>query len=203
MMRTFGPSRREETAGGVPSIGGHEAAGEDGVTDWIETNLDRLYGFAFSLTQDSDRARDLVQECALKAIAARRQPTEAAAYRAWLFRILRHCFIDRHRKTAAEVQLDEGDDTSVDDGAVWTGERRLVDVITVRIAMTKLPVAHREIIGLVDIIGLTYAEAAEVLSIPEGTVMSRLSRARKALLILVATDNVTPLRTGGTSRGGG
>jgi RNA polymerase sigma-70 factor (ECF subfamily) len=173
------------------------------VKDWIEPNLDRLYGFAFSLTQDRDQARDLVQECVLKAIQARRYPTDAAAYRSWLFRILRNCFIDCYRKMAAEVQLDEPDDLPADDGAGWAGDRRLVDVITVRIAMSKLGVAHREIIGLVDIIGLTYAEAAEVLEIAEGTVMSRLSRARKALLGLVAEDNVTPFAAGNTSRGAG
>lgn len=167
----------------------------------VEPYLDRLYGFAYSLTQDADRARDLVQDCVLKAIEARRRPDGPAAYRAWLFRILRNCFIDRYRKMRAEVQLDEADDVAVDETAIWAGDQRLVDVITIRLAVAKLPIAHREIVGLVDIIGLSYAEAAEVLEIAEGTVMSRLSRARKALLVLVAEDNVTPIAAGVRNRG--
>jgi len=173
------------------------------VKDWIEPNLDRLYGFAYSLTEDADRARDLVQECALKAMQARRQPTDARAYRAWLFRILRNCFIDCYRKLGKEVQLDLAEDLPADDTSPWVGDRRMVDVITIRLAMAKLPIPHREIIGLVDIIGLTYAEAAEVMEVPEGTVMSRLSRARRALLNLIVEDNVTPFVAVEKSRGTG
>lgn len=167
----------------------------------IETYLDRLYRFAFSLTQDHDRARDLVQECVLKAIESRRRPDSPEAYRAWLFRILRNCFIDRFRKMRSEVQLDEAESLAEDETAIWAGDQRLVDVITVRLALAKLPLAHREIIGLIDIIGLSYAEAAHVLEIAEGTVMSRLSRARKALLHLVAEENVTPIAAGVRTRG--
>jgi RNA polymerase sigma-70 factor, ECF subfamily len=168
--------------------------------DWIESNLDRLYGFAFALSQDRDQARDLVQDCILRALEARNKPSEPAAYRAWLFRILRNAFIDGCRKAGSLVSIDEAFDIS-DDDTGWIGDQRIVNVVTIRIAMTKLPIAQREIIALVDFVGCTYAEAAQVLNIAEGTVMSRLSRARKALLDLLAEDNITPLVRTSRSRG--
>lgn len=171
---------------------------------WIEPNLDRLYRFAYALAQDGDQARDLVQECALRALEAARCPRDETAYRAWLFRILRNAYIDRRRKAGRETEIDAAAHVADDEEAGWSGDRRVVDVITVRIAVTKLPIVHREIIGLVDFVGLSYAEAADVLDIAEGTVMSRLSRARKALLEIMAEDNVTPfvrpVRRGGIAR---
>jgi RNA polymerase sigma-70 factor, ECF subfamily len=169
--------------------------------DWIESNLDRLYGFAYALAQDGDQARDLVQECALRALEASRRPSDRAAYRAWLFRILRNAFIDRCRKAGTEFQLEAALEVANDDDAGWNGDRRVVDIITVRLAVAKLPIAHREIIALVDFVGLTYSEASGVLDIAEGTVMSRLSRARKALLALVEEGNVTPFHRSLNARG--
>ncbi len=160
---------------------------------WIEKNLSRLYGYAYALTQDSDRSRDLVQECALRALGAGRRPTEETAYRAWMFRILRNLHIDNCRKDRRECDLDPADLDIDDEPNGWVGDRRIVDIITVRIAMAKLSSDHREIMVLVDIVGLSYAETAQVLGIAEGTVMSRVSRARKALLTAITEGNVTPL----------
>jgi RNA polymerase sigma-70 factor (ECF subfamily) len=160
---------------------------------WIESNFERLYGFAYALTQDSEQARDLVQECLLRALEAARWPSEEKAYRAWLFRILRNAFIDRCRKAGREVDLDGAMEVASDEDGGWCGDRRIIDVLTVRIAVAKLPVPQREIIGLVDFVGFSYAEAAKVLDVAEGTVMSRLSRARKALLEVMAEDNISPL----------
>ena len=161
--------------------------------EWIESNLDRLYGYAFALSQDSEQARDLVQECALRALEASRQPTEPAAYRAWLFRILRNAFIDRNRRTGKETGLEPDIDEPDDRDAGWCGDSRIIDVLTVRFAVARLPSAHREIIALVDFVGLSYQEASEVLGVAQGTVMSRVSRARKALLAEMEADNITPI----------
>jgi RNA polymerase sigma-70 factor (ECF subfamily) len=159
----------------------------------IEPYLDRLYGFAYALSQDRDQSRDLVQECALRALEATRKPRDERAYRAWLFRILRNAFIDKCRKTGMETGLDGAADAADDAESGWSGDRRIIDVVTVRIAVGKLSAAHREIIALVDFVGLSYVEAAEILGVAEGTVMSRLARARGALLTIIADDNVTPL----------
>ncbi len=162
--------------------------------EWIEPYLGRLYGFAFALTKDRDESCELVQECAVRAIAAARWPSDERARRAWLFRILRNAFIDRRRKSGHEVSLEPVHETFTDDiDAGWHGDRRIIDVVTVRIALERLTAAHREVIALVDFAGLSYRETAEVLEITEGTVMSRLARARKALLAVMETENVTPL----------
>ena len=159
----------------------------------IEAYLERLYGFAYALTQDRDAARDLVQELALRALDAGRAPRDEPAYRAWLFRIMRNAFIDKYRRSGKEVGLDPDFDDTDDAEAGWCGDRRIIDVLTVRFAVAKLPSAQREIIALVDFSGLSYQEASEVLGVAQGTVMSRVSRARKALLAVMEADNVTPI----------
>ena len=161
---------------------------------WIEPHLNRLYGFAFALTQNRDESQDLVQECVLRALSAKRRPTDEPARRAWLFRILRNAFIDEYRKSGREVGFDPTiDDYAEDTDSGWRGDHRIIDVVTVRIAIARLSAAQREIIALVDFVGFSYAEAADVLGVAEGTIMSRLARARKALLAVLEKENVTPL----------
>jgi len=158
----------------------------------IEPYLDRLYGYAVSLTGDPENAMDLVQDCAARAIAARRVPDDDSAYRAWLFRILRNLFLDglRRQRHAPESLPDiDGVD---DELGVWHCERTLISGLTVRMGLRKLSEEHRDIISLVDIGGLSYAEAAALLDIPEGTVMSRLSRARRILLQHISAENIRP-----------
>jgi len=167
---------------------------------WIEGNLDRLHGYAYVLVDDWDESRDLVHDCVMRALGAVRRPCDEQAFRAWLFRILRNAFIDKCRKSGKEVQLDPDEDFADDEDAGWGGDSRMIDIVTVRIAMARLSVAHREIIALVDFVGLSYVETAKVLSIAEGTVMSRLCRARKALLQIVADGNVTPLARARSAR---
>ncbi len=157
----------------------------------LEASLDHLHRFAFTLTQDRENARDLVQECAVRALAARRPPASEAALRPWLFVILRNAFIDGRRRAGREIPSDLPD--RADDGEGWHGDHRIIDILTIRLALGRLGPAHREIIGLVDMAGLSYAETAEVLDIAQGTVMSRLSRARKALFEIMSESNVTPL----------
>lgn len=159
--------------------------------DRLVPYLSRLYGYAFSLTFDADAARDLVQECALRALEARRIPTDEPAFRAWLFIILRNASLDRRRRAGRNPELDLDNNPLTD--AVWDCDDGLINTLTVRSGMEKLSTEHREIIGLIDIAGFSYHEAAGVLDIPIGTVMSRVSRARKALLDRVMESNVRVL----------
>jgi RNA polymerase sigma-70 factor (ECF subfamily) len=158
----------------------------------IEPYLSRLFGYALSLTQDREQARDLVQDCALRAFSTSRVPEDAPAFRAWLFRILRNAFLDRQKRRAvrAAVVDDEGD-SSTDE--IWQGDGRMISVMTVRLGMAKLSPAHREVIALVDIGGFSYVEAGDFLGVPLGTVMSRLSRARGALLAIISDNRVQSL----------
>jgi RNA polymerase sigma-70 factor (ECF subfamily) len=75
-------------------------------------------------------------------------------------------------------------------------------VLTVRLELEKLPREKREIIILIDFVGLSYAETAELLDVPVGTVMSRISRARRMLLDAIGTSNVheLPVRRKKTNR---
>ena len=158
----------------------------------IEPYLKRLYGYAFSLAGDRHRAEDLVQECAIRALAAKNAPVDEPAYRAWLFRILKHAFFDRRRRD--RVAAEAPDDGSFS-GAMefWQGDERFISVLTVKLEMAKLPLRQREILALIDIAGLSYAEAASHLEVPVGTIMSRISRARRALLEAVTASNVHEL----------
>lgn len=159
----------------------------------IEPYLSRLYRYAFSLARDEDTASDLVQQCALKALASRTVPDDEPAYRAWLFLILRNAMIDDVRRSAtARTYATQATEIA---GPVefWRGDERLINVINVKAALGKLDERDREIIGLVDLAGLSYGEAARVLAIPSGTVMSRISRARRRLLERLEPSNVTPL----------
>lgn len=158
----------------------------------IEGYLDRLFGYAFSLTSDREFSRDLVQDCALKALTARQIPVDEAAYRAWLFRILRNTFLDGVRRlnggtvVLADENLRHGNEP-------WICDDHIVNTLTVRLGMAKLSPAHREIIVVIDIVGFSYGEAATLLGVPSGTIMSRVSRARQALLQVIEENNVRSL----------
>ncbi len=160
----------------------------------IETYLGRLYGYAMSLCQNPEDSKDLVQECALKALGAHNVPTEPSAYRSWLFRILRNAFIDKcRRRNVAKSWAMDVSHLSSGNMEYFQGDERLINALSVKLELAKLPTAQREIIGLIDAAGLSYVEAAELLEIPVGTVMSRISRARYALVTAISDSNVRGL----------
>ncbi len=158
----------------------------------IEVYLRRLYGYAFSLAGDHHQAEDLVQECAVRALTAKNTPRDERAYRAWLFRILRNAFLDqvRHKKTAVSATADEN---FAPVREFWHGDERFITVLAVKLEMAKLPRRQREIIALIDLVGMSYAETAQLLGVPVGTVMSRISRARRMLLDAIGSSNVHEL----------
>lgn len=166
----------------------------DRVEREFQRHMARLYGYALTLAGDRSAAQDLLQDCAVKALSATSVPADDTALRAWLFRILRNVWIDRHRRDRLDLRPDPPappDDAS----EYWRHDDRLISSIAVRQAMDRLPAAYRDIVALVDLGGLPYAEVAAVLDVPVGTVMSRLSRARQALLEIIGETNVRPLRT--------
>lgn len=154
----------------------------------IVAQLDGLFGFAFTLTRNVEDAQDLVQETALRALNAANSPANDTAFRVWLFRILRNRFIDLTRKKVPEplspnklAEIQGNDDNA---------EERQNITLDVQRAFATLSDEHRHILALVDVAGMTYAEAAEVLDIPSGTVMSRVSRARAKMIEAIEGGNV-------------
>lgn len=163
----------------------------------LQTIAPRLYGYAVSLCADRTLAEDLAQEAIARAMAAARPPDHPAAFRAWVFRILRNAFIDHTRRNGRLVSLHEDDFATAldrqrtDDPADL--DDRMVNALAVRQALERLRPAQREIVGLVDVAGFSYAEAAELIGVPVGTVMSRLSRARADLAEAVMRTNIVSM----------
>ncbi|MEQ1717530.1 MAG: RNA polymerase sigma factor [Hyphomicrobium sp.] len=153
--------------------------------------LPRLRRFARSLTGEAERADDLVQETCLRALTHLDQWQRGTRLDSWMYRIAQNIWFDRLRslKVRGEsVEIDTVHHLSGEDGRKVT-ENRLV-LSDLNEAMTKLPAEQRVVVGLVCVEGLSYAEAAATLEVPVGTIMSRLSRARRALFI--ATHGEAP-----------
>ncbi len=144
--------------------------------------LPNLRRFALSLCRRGDVADDLVQITAERAFAARDRFDPTTRLDAWLFRILRNAWIDHARRmTTQGVTVDIAD---APDAAVVDGVRDMESVLTLRkaeAAIAGLPEDQREVMMLVCVDELSYREAAEVIGVPIGTVMSRLARARLAV----------------------
>jgi RNA polymerase sigma-70 factor (ECF subfamily) len=165
--------------------------------------LDSLYGAALRLTRNADRAQDLVQDTYLKAIRARRSFAEGTNLKAWLFTILQNTWRNRQRDGArSRVEFDsEVVARSVEEAASPRARSETPESLLLRdtlnadlqAALDGLGDAFREVVWLRDVDELTYQEIADVLDIPIGTVMSRLSRGRKQLyeaLVRLRSQNV-------------
>jgi RNA polymerase sigma-70 factor (ECF subfamily) len=155
--------------------------------------FDDLYNFARWLAQDPHEAEDLVQETFAKALKGFRSFQQGTNFRAWIYRILRNTFLTSRSGLAASrtVPLDVDGDESTLPADQATPEALLVERATqkqVWAALEQLPVPFREILLLCEVEEMSYQEIAETLGIPQGTVMSRLSRARKALRAALAKE---------------
>ena len=147
--------------------------------------FDQLYNFACWLTQNRTEAEDLVQETYAKALRGFSSFQAGTNFRAWIYRILRNTFLTSRTglKATAMIPLDADDADEIPAGPE-TPETVLIsnsEHKVVQEALETLPVHFREILLLCATEEMSYQEISETLSIPIGTVMSRLSRARKAL----------------------
>jgi RNA polymerase sigma-70 factor, ECF subfamily len=154
----------------------------------------KLYNFAHWLTQDRAAAEDLVQETYMKALRGFSSFQPGTNFRAWMYKILRNSFLTSQAglKAHSSVSFDDRDDEKPMEPIVAeTPESVLLaraQEETIQKALERLPVKFREIILLCDLEEMSYQEISETLGIPMGTVMSRLSRARKAMRELLAAD---------------
>jgi RNA polymerase sigma-70 factor (ECF subfamily) len=161
----------------------------------VLAQLDSLYRTALRMTNNPQEAEDLVQETMLKAFRFAHTYQPGTNLRAWLFRILNTSAINRYRKAAthpAPTTLPEGEDfylynrirdlsgQDLSQAAEDEVLNQYLDEDVYR-ALNDLPPNFRMAVVLADIEGLSYKEIAEALQIPIGTVMSRISRARRQL----------------------
>jgi RNA polymerase sigma-70 factor (ECF subfamily) len=148
--------------------------------------FDQLYNFAHWLTQNREEAEDLVQETYAKALKGFSSFQLGTNFRAWMYRILRNTFLTSRTglRATSTIPLDseeDGPELAVEKETPETTLLKRSDSQLVQNAINDLPVHYREILLLCEVEELSYQEIAETLAIPIGTVMSRLSRARKML----------------------
>jgi RNA polymerase sigma-70 factor (ECF subfamily) len=156
--------------------------------------LDSLYGAALRMTRNPQDAEDLVQETMLRAYRAFDRFEPGTNLKAWLFRILTNAYINTYRKKQREPQKVSSDDVEEfdlyrelknhDPDYAATPESIVLDSLVdsdITEAIDDLPEQFRLAVILSDVEGFSYAEMAEIMDVPMGTVMSRLHRGRKAL----------------------
>jgi RNA polymerase sigma-70 factor (ECF subfamily) len=142
--------------------------------------LDALYRYARWLARDAGEAEDLVQEAYLKGLRGFGGFHAGSSIRAWMFRILRNTFLTSRTGLRARPTVSLGDEPLLAD--VATPELHLLqraDMESLRRAIENLQVDFREVLLMSDVEEMSYKEIAETLSIPIGTVTSRLIRARQ------------------------
>ena len=155
--------------------------------------LDGLYNMAFRLTRNAEDAEDLVQETYFKAYKHYDKFESGTNLKAWLYRILRNTFINGYRKKQNQPpqstfsDIEESFESLVDRSPgqkIKDPEQEILDQVMdedVQRALDGLREDYRMVIDLVDLEGFSYKEAASILDVPVGTVMSRLYRGRRQL----------------------
>lgn len=138
-----------------------------------------LRAFAMSLSQNADKADDLVQETLVKAWDKHESFQMGTNIKAWLFTILRNEFYSQMRKRGREVQDSDGVMTAR--LAVHPSQHGVLDLEDFRVALEQLPDDQREAVILIGASGFSYEEAAEICGCAVGTIKSRVSRARARL----------------------
>jgi RNA polymerase sigma-70 factor (ECF subfamily) len=161
---------------------------------------DQVYRVARRLVPTREEAEDLVQDTYARAFRSWRSYTPGTNLRAWLFRILTNLNIDRGRKqqrTPDQQPMEEGDYylyNRLEESGAGDDERRVVERLSqdsIVDALASVPHNYRDVVVLVDIGDFSYADAAQILDVPIGTVMSRLHRGRRILKQSLADEAVT------------
>lgn len=161
----------------------------------VEPLIPPLRRYARSLLRDQAAADDLVQDCLERVIGRWHQRRADGDARTWVFTILHNLAINRLKQTARRgrhVMLEDADDAVLARPATQEDGWRQRDL---QKGLAALPEDQRSVLLLVSVEDLSYAEAAKVLGIPVGTVMSRLARAREKLMKTMDGENVISLHS--------
>jgi RNA polymerase sigma-70 factor (ECF subfamily) len=151
----------------------------------------KLRAYAIALTRDPDLADDLVQETLLKMLERPDIPDQPDAAQRYAFKMLRNLHIDTIRKNTVrrEYSVEQERLFSEQPGSDFDAVEQLI----VRDAFAQLSPEHREILFLVDVVGFKYADAADTLGVANGTIMSRVSRARAEMIKKLSESPVQKL----------
>lgn len=152
----------------------------------IKVLLPSLRRFAFSLTGNMADADDLLQGTVERLLS--KSVPDNIPLMAWTFRVCRNLWIDEYRsreiRNAATFQPELQEQATTEEDSLANN----ISLKVVTKAMNELSIQHREVLGLVAVQGLSYQDAAVILSVPTGTIMSRLARARSKLVSLLGLD---------------
>lgn len=140
-----------------------------------------LRRYARALTGDGGRADDLVQDCLERALSRLHQFQEGSNLRAWLMTILRNLNVSELRRADRRLRAAGSEAVEVAMDVRTPGQETGLAVKNMMEAMERLPLEQREVVLLIGLEDISYKDAAEVLGVPVGTVMSRLSRGRENL----------------------
>ncbi|KVV39063.1 RNA polymerase subunit sigma-70 [Burkholderia territorii] len=164
--------------------------------------LPRLWTFALRISGDRHDAEDLVQCACVRALERAHQLRHDTAPLSWMFSIVQSMWLNelRARSVRRRAGIDWDDEflETVPDPCAPTLEQQALDAQIVR-AVQQLPEAQRVVMLLVGVEGLSYSEAADVLDVPIGTIMSRLSRARQAIGALFSDRHERPAKSAANS----
>jgi RNA polymerase sigma-70 factor (ECF subfamily) len=152
--------------------------------DLLLAEIPSLRAFALSLSGNSDRADDLVQDTLMKAWANAASFMEGTNIRAWLFTIMRNTFFSQYRKSRREVQDVDGEAAAR--LVAMPDQLAHLDFADFKTYLDRLPPDQREALVLIGASGFSYEEAAEICGCAVGTIKSRVNRARRRLIELLA-----------------
>ena len=158
----------------------------------LEPLIPALRRYAYALVRDHDVADDLVQDTLERALSRWSLRRSDGDLRAWLFTIQRNLHVSalrQNQRRGAHVELDEA--TTPSTAAQQESGMEMQDVLTV---LDQLPEEQKSLLLLIGVEDLSYDDAARVMGVPMGTVMSRLSRGRQRLRALMETGRATLLR---------
>jgi RNA polymerase sigma-70 factor, ECF subfamily len=176
--------------------------GDQAVAEFEELALpmvNSVYNLARWLARNDPDAEDLVQETYLKAFRSFASFQPGTNFRAWIFKILRNTFLNSCplRERRLMIGLESEDQVPPAFANRTTPESLLIEsssIATIRGAIEELPAIYREVILMCDVEDASYRESAEILSIPIGTVMSRLSRARRLVREALRPSETRPAK---------
>ncbi|MEQ1514057.1 MAG: sigma-70 family RNA polymerase sigma factor [Lysobacteraceae bacterium] len=160
------------------------------IRDELVTLLPRLRRFSLSVTGNVQDGEDLLHSALERALRHESSWQRGTRLDSWMYRIIRNLWIDERRaKRNQDVSLEVAGDAVLEDSR--DSAEHLLDLVQARRALLALPEEQRSVLCLIVLEGMTYQEAAATLDVPIGTVMSRLSRARAAMVKRMSAD---PLR---------